>query len=265
MGISYSKTKKCFLNDVALLIQSQASYSLNGTKYFSDEDIRKLPEPIQKYFVYCGWLGTPKMDYMKMTLKNVPFSLGRNKRTIKINYTQYNAAHTPDRIAYIESALFGIPFEGKDTFIHGTGSMKGVLAKLFTIFNQKGAEMDQACLVTYLSETLLIPNAALQPFITWHYLDEHHVQATIFYKGIHATGIFTFNDEGRLESFTTSDREAVSMNGEKEKVNWTVYFKNYKTNHIGVKTPMKLQAIWNYPEGDLLYFDGDHAVIEYDL
>lgn len=36
---------------------------------FTEEDLKGLPLPVQKYFRYCGWLGTPKMSYMKASLQ----------------------------------------------------------------------------------------------------------------------------------------------------------------------------------------------------
>ncbi len=56
--------------------------------------------------------------------------------------------------------------------------MKGVLAKTFTLFNQTGDAMNKACLATVLSESLiLIPKAALQPYITWEPMDDTHARA----------------------------------------------------------------------------------------
>ncbi|MNN49042.1 hypothetical protein D3C81_1635460 [compost metagenome] len=141
--------------------------------------------------------------------------------------------------------------------------MKGVLAKGITLFDQRGEEMDQASLVTYLSESLLVPSVALQNFIVWEAIDDLHSKATISYYGISASGIFTFNEKGEMTSFSTEDREAISMDGSKEKVKWTAVLSDYRNNKDGIKQPARLQAIWNYEEGDLLYFNGLHATIEY--
>ncbi|WP_418792235.1 DUF6544 family protein [Phosphitispora sp. TUW77] len=56
----------------------------------------------------------------------VDFLFGKDKPTIKIDYSQYNFVNKPNRIAYIDSSIYGIPFEGLDSYIDGTGSMKGV-------------------------------------------------------------------------------------------------------------------------------------------
>jgi hypothetical protein len=169
----------------------------------------------------------------------------------------------PARIAYIHSSRYGIPFEGLDSYIGGKGSMKGILAKVFTLFNQTGETMDRASLVTFLSECLIIPNAALQDYIDWEEIDALHAKATINYYGKKAEGIFAFNEKGEMISFTTFDREATSTDGTGEKVKWSVVFGEYEETE-GIKKPTKFQAIWHYDDGDLLYFDGQGVILEYD-
>ncbi len=229
---------------------------------FTAEDIAGLPEPVQKYFTDCGYIGTPKMSYMKATFQNVAFSTGPNNRTLKIDYTQYNFVKEPTRFAFIDSAMFGIPFQGFDCYFGGAGNMKGVLAKTFTLFDQKGAEMDQASLVTVLSECLLIPNVALQDYITWESIDETHAKAIISYLGNRASGLFTFAENGEMRSFTTDDRTAIDFNGNKQHVKWTAICDDYK-DHNGIKQPSTLKAVWHYPEGDHTYFDGSNVKIEF--
>lgn len=229
---------------------------------FREEDIAGLPLPVKKYFRYCGYIGRPKMSYVKIVYQDVDFSFGKDKPTKKIDYTQYNFVNKPNRIAYIDSRMYGIPFEGLDSYIDGSGSMKGIIAKLFTLFHQTGKIMDRSSLVTFLSESLLIPNAALQDYIVWETIDDLHAKATIAYYGISTTGIFTFNEKGEMCSFTTDDREVASTNGTSEKVKWTVVCTDYREIN-GIKKPTVFQAIWNYDDGDLVYFNGKGAITAY--
>lgn len=261
-NIPYSKTTREFNITINREKQAIAINNENEQQYFTEADIADLPAPVQKYFRYCGFIGTPKMSYMKVAFNNVDFSLGRGKSTIKVDYTQYNIVNKPIRIALIDSSMFGVPFQGIDSYIDGKGSMKGVIAKLITLFDQRGEDMDRASLVTFLSESLLAPDAALQDYVTWEEIDDLHAKATISCYGTSASGIFTFNEKGEMTSFTTEDREAISMDGKREQVTWTAIISDYE-DHNGIKQPTTLQAVWNYDEGDLLYFDGIHTSIEY--
>ena len=234
----------------------------SSEELFTLEDIALLPPPVKKFFIHCNFIGKPKMTHMKATFKDVDFSLGRGKPTIKIDYVQHNGVTKPQRLAYIDSSLYGIPFEGFDFFLGGKGSMKGSIAKVFTLFDERGDDMDRACLVTFLAEALFVPSAALEPYIRWKAIDDTHAKATIEAYGLSAGGIFTFNEDGSMQSFTTDDRMATALDGKKERVRWTAILADYRLQGE-LLLPTTLQAVWNYPEGDFLYFDGKGVSIEY--
>lgn len=49
---------------------------------------------------------------------------------------------------------------------------------------------------------------------------------------------------------------------------WNMYHglqfaKDYQLASNGVKYPTKFQAVWNYPDGDFVYFDGSISEISY--
>jgi hypothetical protein len=258
-SIPYSKTHTEFISIRDRVLKDTAK----DFEVFTEEDVSHLPYPVKKYFYYCGYIDTPKMYTMKAVYKDVKFLFGKGKPTNIIDYIQYNIANEPARIAYIDSSMYGIPFEGLDSYTAGNGSMKGVIAKLFTLFDQTGETMDKASLVTFLSECLIIPNAALQSYITWEEIDDLHAKATISYYNRTASGIFAFNEKGEMLSFTTNDREAAATDGTSEKVKWSVVLSEYKETK-GIKKPTGFQAVWHYDDGDLLYFDGKGVVVEYD-
>ena len=188
-NISYFPVKKQFQNDVtSLLIDNKL---LDENEIFTKEDFSDLPIAIQKYTENCGYIGTPKMSYLKMEYNDVNFSQGRDGLKLAIDYTQYNFVKEPCRIALIDSSMFGIPFEGYDYYQNGIGGMKGVIAKSITLFNQTGKDMDKACLATFLAESLFAPSILLQDYITFEEISDFKVRATITYRGQTASGIFS--------------------------------------------------------------------------
>ena len=245
-------------------MKSKISETAKTKGVFTEDDIKRLPIPVQRYFRFCGYIGSPKMSYMKAVFNNADFYMIRNgkKSKLKIDYTQYNFIRKPERFAFIDSAMFGIPFEGFDSYQNGIGSMKGVLAKLITLFDQRGEAMDKACLVTFLSECLLVPSAALQDYIIWEEIDDTHAKAIITYSGFSAEGIFTYNENGEMLSFCTKDRISTDMDGIQREAEWSAVLRDYRPVG-GLRQPNLLQAVWHYPEGDFLYFDGNHVKIEY--
>lgn len=260
-NISYSPVKKQFQNDVASLVEHNKLP--NGNEVFTKDDFVDLPTVIQKYIENCGYIGTPKMSYLKMEYHDVNFSQGRNDAKLKIDYTQYNFVKEPCRIALIDSSMFGVPFEGYDYYKNGTGGMKGVIAKSITLFDQTGADMDKACLATFLAESMFAPSILLQDYITFEEISDFEVQATITYGGQTASGVFTFNKQYEMISFTTNDRAATGTDGSMEYIPWSALCNDYKVSENGIKYPTKFQAVWNYPDGDFIYFDGVISGVSY--
>jgi len=258
-NISYSKTRTEFKS----LVSEFASDGLSKSELFTEADLSGMPSPVMRYFRYCGYIGTPVMNSVKISYRDVDFSFGKGKAPIKIDYTQYNFVMEPARAAYIDSSMYGIPFEGLDTFYKGKGAMKGLIAKCFTVFHYSGKAMNEASLVNCLSECLLIPNAALQDYVKWEEIDDLHAKAIMQYYGMTVRGIFEFNENGEMISFTTDDREATLPDGSSEKVPWSVICKNYREEN-GIRKPTVFQAIWHYDDGDFLYFNGSDVKMEFD-
>ncbi len=229
------------------------------SEMFTKNDIKDLPLPVQQYFRYCKYIGTPKMTYMQAHLENVDFIMSDNK-TIKIDYKQINFVNKPDRFAYISSSLVGIPFEGLDFYKNGKGNMKGTLAKIIPLFNQQNRLIDQSCLVTWLAECLIVPNAALQDFVKWETIDKTHAKASVSWKNISVSGIFTFKKNGELLNFRTKDRIAIDIKGKVTKAEWSALFLKYHSVN-GILQPKIIQSIWHYPNKDCPYFNQNKETI----
>ena len=261
LNIPYSPVKSEFSKDINKIKVSNKLKDEGAL--FVKEDFSHLPPAIQKYIENCGYIGTPKMSYLKMEYHNVDFMQGKNGPALKIDYTQYNFVAEPCRMALIDSSMFGVPFEGYDYYENGTGGMKGVIAKVITLFNQTGTDMDKACLATYLAECLFAPSILLQDYITFEEISDYEVKATITYGGQTASGIFKFNENYEFISFTTNDRAVANSDGTMEYIPWSAVCSDYVVDDNGIKYPTKFKAIWNYPDGDFVYFDGVISEISY--
>ncbi len=260
-AIPYSPVKRQFQNDIFELEKSNQLPSID--EVFEEKEFSDFPIAIQMYLKNCGYIGSPKMSYLKMEYHDVDFMQGKNGPTLKIDYTQYNFVKEPCRMALIDSCMFGIPFEGYDYYTNGSGGMKGVIAKNITLFHQTGVDMDRASLVTFLAESLFAPNILLQSYITFEEISDLEVKATITYKGQTVSGLFTFNKQYEMISFTTSDRAVANTDGTMEYIPWSAVCSDYRIGDNGIKYPSKFKAIWNYPEEDFIYFDGVISKVSY--
>ena len=256
-NIPYSPFKIQFNDDVQKRKQATGQTTAALTQsVFTKEDFLKLPPLLQKYLESCGYIGTPRKSVLTMEYKKVDFALGLNRPKLKIDYTQIDYADAPARLAFIDSKMFGVPFQGYDYYKDGKGGMKGVLAKLFQLFDQTGEQMDKACLVTYLAEIIFLPQALLQDFMSFNQLDEYTVEARIEYKGVSASGKFHFNDACEMICFSTEERGQTASDGTVENIPWEAHCDEYKLYSDGIKRPTIFRAVWKYPNEDFTYFDG---------
>ena len=199
---------------------------------------------------------------MTMEYKKVAFALGKDKPKLTIDYTQVDFADAPARLAFIDSKLFGVPFQGYDYYLDGKGGMKGVLAKLFQLFNQTGEQMDKADLVTYLAEIVFLPEALLQDFVSFTQIDAHTVEARISCNSVSASGVFRFDDACEMICFSTNERGQTASDGSVEEIPWEAQCDAYKLYSDGIKRPTIFRAVWKYPEEDFIYFDGSISSVD---
>ncbi|MTI58565.1 MAG: hypothetical protein FH762_00995 [Firmicutes bacterium] len=243
-------------------VKSELEKTVLNNQPFTKADIVSLPAPVQRYFRYCGYIGKKKMSNAKIVFEDVDFI--SNGKQLKLRSEQYNFVSEPARIAYLSSKVMGIiPFEGRDKYQNGKGSMIGKLMKIITLFDVTGPKMDQSALVTFLAEALIVPNVALQDYIKWEEIDSYKAKAIMNYGGIKVEGIFTFNDKGEFIKFETNDRYMDKGNGVIEKERWTAKVENYIEKN-GIKIPGRMKGIWNLSKNDLVYFDGNITEINFD-
>ena len=249
--IPYSPVKKEYDNIVNKLSQSNKL----PQNIITEEDLKELPEVLKKYFINNGYVGIESASIIKFDFKGVKFSMGINKPNVSIDYTVHDFVNNPIRVAYIDSRMFGIPFQGIDICKDGEASMKGVIAKHITLFNTKFDIIDSA----YLVECMMHPSLALQDNITYKQIDDYSVEATIRKNKRETTGTFYFNEKYEMTHFVDEKRLSSETNTYEK---WSAIVGNYKVID-GINRPTKLQTIWNYSEGDLIYFDSDNMKVDY--
>lgn len=260
--IPYSPLKAGFEKDTERLEKENRLYA--DDEVFTAVDFEDFPVAVRKYIENNGYIGKRKMNLVRMEYHDVAFCQGRNGPKLTIDYTQVDYAAKPNRLALIESSMFGVPFQGYDYYRDGRGGMKGVIAKLFPLFDQTGEEMDRACLVTFLAESMFVPTALLQDYIEFEEISEYQVKATITAYGQTVSGTFTFNEDHEMVSFSTNDRAVVGTDGTVEYVPWSAVCGDYESGADGINRPTGFQAIWNYEDEDFVYFDGIISSITYE-
>ncbi len=250
--IPYSPVKKEYRSIVGELFEVNKM----PKSIITETDLKALPEVIQKYFIKNGYVGIESASIIKFDFKDVEFSMGVNKPNVKIDYTVYDFTKEPTRVALIDSKMFGIPFQGIDICKDGKATMKGILAKHIILFNTKFDIIDSS----YLSECMMHPSLALQESITYKQIDDYSVEAIIRKNGSKTTGTFYFNENYEMTHFVDEKRLSSDTNTYEK---WSAVVSDYKVVN-GVNRPTKFQAVWNFSDGDLVYFDSENMKISYE-
>lgn len=252
-NVPYSKLKRNFKDYLAQSEKNTDADKKTGKYTFND-----LPGCMQNFYKLTGLMDKASGKHVSFEFKNADFVNTEMKKTLKIDYEEHIFADVPARFAFIDSSLFGIPFQGLDSFIAGKGIMKGVVAKNITLFNQRGKEMDKAALVTWLSEIIFMPSELLNGQIEIKELDKNSAAVSIEYDNITAEGVYKFKDNGELAEFITNDRAMIYTDGRIVYKKWSALYEEY-TKKGELLLPDRIKAAWHLDNNDLIYFDGGNV------
>lgn len=234
----------------------QGKFPNRGNTLFTENDIVSLPSPVQRYFRVCGYIGAAKRVYSQIRWSAVELRSSPRGNWRKMTCYEYLAAPEPFRIVHLKTRLGGIiPFEAIDKYQGGHGNMLIKLAGLLTLQDARGKEMDQSALVTFLSECLLLPGSALQPYLRWSGVNRFCAAATIRFNGVEARGRFYFSDSGEFIRFETGDRWQAGAHGKFVRRRWAVIVSDYKEDG-GIWRPRLASAYWINGNGPWDYFRG---------
>jgi hypothetical protein len=236
---------------------------LSDISLVSREDIQHLPVPVQKYLDYVRAIGKPKVRNFRATFR------GRMKRSIEDNWMditcqQYNFYDDPARLFYIESTVFGIPFDGLHAYVGNSATMQIKVASVFQVADAKGEKMNQGETVTMFNDMcLMAPATLIDKTIQWETVDSLRVKAKFTNKGNSITALLTFNDKGQLTDFLSNDRYYSTDGKTYTSYPWSTPITEYR-DFGGRSVPTHGEAIWHTPEGLSLYARFNLAEIDYN-
>lgn len=249
-NVPYSRLKTNF-KDYLVASEENINENKKSVKYALED----LPQSMQNFYSYTKLVNKVSSNHVSFNFKDADFVNIEMNKTLKINYSEHIFGDVPARFAFIDSSLYGIPFQGLDSFINGEGGMKGVVAKNITLFNQRGEEMNKAALVTWLAEIIFMPSQLLSGDVDIKEIDKNTVGVSITYDNIKASGIYKFLDSGELVEFTTDDRALIYNDGRLEHRKWSALYEDYKNNG-DLLLPNRLKSKWHFDNEDIIYFDG---------
>lgn len=225
---------------------------MNNQRVVTPDLLDNLPEPAQRYLRYTGVVGRPWIDTVRLKYTGI-FRLGADRPWMPIKAEQVYTTNPPAFHWKARFKMFGLWLvSGSDTYRHGRGHMFGKVAGLFNIFDARGPEIDQGTMLRYLNETTWFPIALLSDYITWQPVDDGSFDVTFTDAGQSVTARFFIAPDGRLINFS-------AMRYREHKGTFTLDRWDTPMTEWGqlggLNLPIRGQAVWKLPTGDLPYAD----------
>jgi hypothetical protein len=183
---------------------------------------------------------------------------------ISISSHQYDFFNDPTRLFYIESDLYGIPFDGLHVYAGDSATMRIKVASAFQIVHARGEKMKQGETVTLFNDMcLLAPATLIDTSIRWETLDSLHVRGMFTNRGTTIAALLSFNERGELVNFASNDRFLSSDGITYTSYPWSTPTSDYR-EYDGRRVASFGQAIWQTPEGAYAYARFTLLDIEYN-
>lgn len=227
----------------------------------TSEMLQGLPEPVRRYLEHSGVVGKPWIDtvYLKQRGR---FRLGLDRPWMPMIAEEYYTTDPPSLTWEARFKVAGLPLlRARDRYQGGHGHMFGKLAGLFTVFDARGEELDQATMIRYLNEIMWFPTAFLGEKITWQEVDDRSAEVTFTDGGNSVSGRMIFDEVGRLTNFTTMRYR--EMEGKYSLDPWSTPMTGYGVL-AGLNLPVRGQVVWKLPAGDLVYAELEVTEVVYN-
>jgi hypothetical protein len=230
-----------------------------------EDDIRRLPAPVQRYLRASGAVGQPRVSsfYIRMHGR---IRSGSDGRWIPISAEQYNAMAPPARLFYLRGSMFTIPMQGYHRYIGSEASMRVKAAALLSVVDMSGTEMTQSETVTLFNDMCVFaPSTLIDPAIVWERTTDRTATARFTNAGHTIRAELAFNDLGELVNFHSNDRYAAASGGQAaRKTPWSTPLAAYRS-FGAVRLASSGQGRWETPGDEYVYIELTIDEVRYNV
>lgn len=252
---SCATTKSIYKNEV----YERFKQPIGETRIITETDLSKLPVPVAKYLLYCGWLGKeiPMNFYCKI---EGPFYVKKGE-PMKFEIEQYSWLDSPTRLFLMKNWMIS----GRHLMDYRGAFMLIKILDRFKVVDAFGPSMNQSELVTYLNDMIVLaPGRVIDAPIIWEIIDDLTVKATITELGNTISATLYFNEKGELINFISYDRFYTTDGKDPKNYPWSTPMKDYIEVN-GYKYPSYLEAVWDMPDGKFSYLQFYLKEVRYNL
>lgn len=229
-------------------------------------ELEGLPAPVQRYFRAVLTEGRPMVAGARVRHEGT-FNMGQTTDQWKpFTSDQKVIAQRPgfDWNGRVEMAP-GLPARVHDAYVEGEGILHASLLGIFTVADLRGTgDMAEGELMRFFAEAAWYPTALLpSQGVRWEAVDESSAHATLTDGDISTTMLFTFNDQGLIDTVRAEARGRV-VDGKVVPTPWRGRFWDYRERG-GMRVPLGGEVVWLPPEGAKPYWRGRITEIVYEF
>jgi len=247
-----------FVDDVTVNL-SQPSYFAD--EILTEQDLKPLPDPVQRYIRYTGAVGKPKVNNFRVDFTG---KIRSKEQGVWMPFTsrQYNFLNTPTRLFFLHAVMMQLPVEGYHRYLNGSAVMDIRLLSLFRVQYADGPDMNVAETVTIFNDMcVMAPATLIDPRITWLGSDSMSVKASFRCSNITINATLFFNRDGQLVNFESHDRMNTEEN---QRMRWTTPIKEYAEIN-GHRLGVLAETVYSYPTEDFSYGEFRMTNVAYNL
>jgi hypothetical protein len=227
-------------------------------------ELEGLPAPVQRYFRAVLEEGQPMVAGVRVQHIGT-FNMGETTDQWKpFTSDQKVVTQRPGfdwngRVAMMP----GLPVRVHDAYVAGEGILHASLLGLFTVVDMRGTgDVAEGELMRFFAETAWYPTALLpSQGVRWRAVDDYSAYATLEEGDITINMLFTFNEEGLIDSVRAEGRGRAAGD-EVIPTPWQGRFWNYEERG-GMRVPLDGEVAWLLPEGEKPYWRGHITEVSY--
>ncbi|MBV9454690.1 MAG: hypothetical protein JOZ19_11325 [Rubrobacter sp.] len=229
-------------------------------------ELEGLPAPVQRYFRVVLKEGQPMVAQIRVQHIGT-FNMGETTDLWKpFTSDQEVVAQRPGfdwdgRVAMMP----GVPVRVHDAYVAGEGMLHASLLGLFSLVDMHGGDdVAEGELMRFFAEAAWYPTALLpSQGVRWQTVDDRSAYATLTEDTISVTMLFTFDEQGLIETVGTEARGRM-VDSEVVPTPWQGRFWNYNERG-GMQVPLDGEVAWLLPEGAKPYWRGRITDIDYEF
>ncbi|NLK52242.1 MAG: hypothetical protein GX295_07335 [Syntrophomonadaceae bacterium] len=230
-------------------------------KIITEETIKDLPVPVQRWLKNSGVIGKEKIHTVYLKQKGFMKLKPDQKDWIKSEADEYFTIDQPVFIWRVKTSMMGLPVVGRDLFRDGQGKMQIKLAGIIPVVNvANNPKLNESALQRYLGEIIWFPTAAVSSYIKWEPVNDYSAKATMSYGGTTGSAVFYFNEQGELTKFVALRYKDIT---DEKPTEWVATVKGTETLN-DLKLPTKLEASWVLDNGEFTWYKFEISDVEYN-